>query len=88
MSSSELLEVIVPVGSLLGMAGGFLGWAVGQARAIGRWEERIHQLQQTAARLESKVEELDRSRIDQGRRLGAIAPSRPTLPLPSKVGGG
>lgn len=68
----DLLELLVPVGSLLGMAGGFLGWAVGQARAVGRWEERIDQLQRVSAAVESRIEELDRSRVDQGRRIGTL----------------
>jgi hypothetical protein len=64
------LESLVPVGSLLSVAGGILGWALAQARAVGRYEERVATLQAKVAALENQVGELDRSRIDQGRRLG------------------
>jgi hypothetical protein len=84
------VEQLLPYASALGtlgtIGGGFLGWAFAQARAMGKWEQRIDDMGKAVAALERMAAELDRSRIDQGGRLGvhddrikvleAVAPRR------------
>jgi hypothetical protein len=57
-------------------AGGFIAWALAQARQLGRVEAKqtalVESLTRVDVTLASAVAEIARSREDQGRRIGAL----------------